>query len=340
MHSPMKAGAALINMTRGLMLLILAGLMNGSFATPMKRIQGWEWEHSWLVWAVTGLVVVPIAVALATVAHPWQVYAGAPMKSVMLVVVLGVLWGVSAILFGLGVSRVGLAIGFGVILGISAALGALIPLLFLHRESLLEPAGLLTISGIVLLVCGVACCAIAGRIREASHSVTRAGLVICILSGVGAPMTNFGLAFGSGVIASAKRTGTSPTDSMNAIWPLLLGGAFLVNAGYCVYLMRRKSGFAVYRQPCALVNLCLGSLMGLLWMGSNFAYAYGSARIGRLGLAVGWPIMMGCVVLTANGWGVATGEWRGAPDRAKAWIACGILTLLAGVVVTGSAGTS
>ncbi len=80
--------------------------------------------------------------------------------------------------------------------------------------------------------------------------------------------------------------------------------------------------------------------MGILWMGSNLAYAYGSRRLGPLGLAVGWPIMMGCVVLTANGWGVATGEWRGASARAKAWIAVGVVALIAGVVVTGSAGTT
>lgn len=322
------------------MLIILAGLMNGSFATPMKRMQGWQWEHSWLVWSFVGLIVVPLAAVLATVAHPWEVYASAPPASVMLIIAFGLLWGVAAILFGLGVSRVGLAIGFGVILGISAAVGALIPLLFLHRESLLRRPGLLTMAGVVLLVVGVACCAFAGRLREASQPVTRAGLVICILSGLGSAMINIGLAFGAGIAARAEETGTAPAYSLNAIWPLLLFGAFVVNAGYCVYLMRRQSGFEAFRQRHAFSNLGLGAVMGLLWMGSNLAYAYGSRRLGPLGLAVGWPMMMGCVVLTANGWGVATGEWRGASARAKAWIAVGVLALIAGVVVTGSAGTT
>lgn len=327
-------------MTIGFMLIILAGLMNGSFAAPMKRIQGWQWEHSWLVWSFMGLIVVPMAAALATVAHPWEVYTGAPTRSVIIIVVLGLLWGVAAILFGLGVSQVGLAIGFGVILGISAALGALIPLISLHPESVLRRAGLLTMAGVVLLVIGVACCAIAGRMREASHPVTRAGLVVCILSGLGSPIINFGLAFGTGVVARAEQTGTPHAHSMNAIWPLLLFGAFLVNAGYCVYLMRRRSGFEAFRQTHALANLGLAAMMGILWMGSNLAYGYGSRRLGPLGLAVGWPILMGCVVLTASGWGAATGEWRGASTRAKTWMAAGVLALIAGVVVTGSAGTS
>lgn len=322
------------------MLLILGGLMNGSFATPMKAIRGWQWEHSWFVWSLSGLIVVPLIAVLSTVAQPYEVYSGAPLGPVLLVVLFGLLWGVSSVLFGLGVSRVGLAIGFGVIIGISAALGALIPLVFLHPESLFRKAGLLTMTGVLLLVTGVTCCAIAGRMREASQPVTRAGLLICILSGLGAPMVNFGLAFGSAIVTRAEQLGTSPENSLIAIWPLLLAGGFVVNAGYCVFLMRRKSGFEPLRRSHAVANLGLGALMGVLWMGSNLAYGYGTHRLGPLGLAIGWPIMMGCIVLTANGWGVATGEWRGASGRAKAWMAAGVLALIAGVVVASSAGNA
>jgi hypothetical protein len=38
-------------MLAALTLILLAGGMNGSFAAPMKRVRGWEWEHTWLVWA-------------------------------------------------------------------------------------------------------------------------------------------------------------------------------------------------------------------------------------------------------------------------------------------------
>jgi len=325
-------------MTAGMILVMLAGLMNGSFATPMKRIRGWQWEHTWLVWSFTGLVVVPVAAAMATVMRPWAVYAEAPSESLALMLLFGLLWGVSAILFGLGVSRVGLAIGFGLILGISAILGSLVPLITLHRDTILQRSGLLAMLGMLLLVAGVVCSAKAGRSRETTLPVTRGGLAICILSGLGAPFINFGLAFGSGVMASAVKAGTSPAHSMNAIWPVFLSGAFLANAGYCIYLMRRRSGFTVFRQAGQAANFGLAALMGVLWMGSNLAYGYGSALLGPLGLALGWPILMGCIVLTANGWGMATGEWRDASRRAKAWMAAGVVTLITGVAVIGSAG--
>lgn len=324
-------------MTTGLLLIVFAGLMNGSFATPLKRVRGWEWEHSWLVWSFTGLIVIPLITAAATVAHPLDVYSAAPAGTVALVALLGLLWGVASVLFGLGVSRVGLAIGFGLIIGISSILGTLIPLVTLHRDALLSRAGVQTIAGVLLLVAGVVCCGVAGRSREKSAAISKAGLAICILSGLGAPMINFGLAFGSGIVAAAERAGTPPQHSLNAVWPLLLGGAFFVNAGYCVFLMRRRSGFKVFGKPRAASNLGLSSLMGVLWMGSNLAYGYGSTAMGPLGLALGWPIMMACVVLTANGWSVATGEWKGAPPRAKRWMAAGVAALIAGVVVIGGA---
>lgn len=31
-------------MIAALLLVLLAGGMNGSFATPMKRVRGWHWE--------------------------------------------------------------------------------------------------------------------------------------------------------------------------------------------------------------------------------------------------------------------------------------------------------
>jgi len=64
-------------MLRALALVLFAGGMNGSFATPMKRVRGWEWEHTWLVWSFLGMIVIPFAVALATVPDLSVVYRAA-----------------------------------------------------------------------------------------------------------------------------------------------------------------------------------------------------------------------------------------------------------------------
>ena len=35
----------------GLMLVFVGGLLNGSFAAPMKRLSAWRWENIWLVYS-------------------------------------------------------------------------------------------------------------------------------------------------------------------------------------------------------------------------------------------------------------------------------------------------
>lgn len=317
-------------MAAGFLLVLLAGVMNGSFATPMKRVQGWAWEHTWLVWSATGLVVFPWIVALATVPGLAGIYGGVSWGAIGLTALFGFLWGVSAVLFGLGIDRLGLALGFGIIIGISSVLGAVVPLVFQHPEQIATTRGMLTLGGAALVLLGVAGCAGAGRIREQTSrkGSLAIGLVICVASGLGAPMINFGLAFGNEIVDRA----------LNAIWPLLLGAGFLANAGYCGWLIGKGSGWTRYATERPAANFGLAALMGLLWFGSNLAYGYGSQSMGELGFVMGWPVFMGAVVLTANAWGALTGEWRGAPAHAVRWMAAGVVLLIAGVALIGRAG--
>src|ERR1700740_2838607 len=125
----------------GIGLVILAGLLNGSFAAPMKRMPGWRWENSWLIFALTGLVIFPWIITLATIPHARSVYSGASAATLWKVVLFGIAWGVGSTLFGIGISRVGMALGFAIILGITASFGSLFPLAVLHPEDLHSKRG-------------------------------------------------------------------------------------------------------------------------------------------------------------------------------------------------------
>src|SRR5579862_1580847 len=111
------------NVVSGLVVVILAGVLNGSFAAPMKRVTGWQWENTWLVFAASGLLVLPWIITSATVPNVAGVYATASPSVLIKVLLFGLLWGVGATLFGLGINRVGMALGFALILGITASFG-------------------------------------------------------------------------------------------------------------------------------------------------------------------------------------------------------------------------
>jgi len=50
-------------------------------------------------------------------------------------------------------------------------------------------------------------------------------------------------------------------------------------------------------------------------------------------VVIGWPLLMGMIILTSNGAGVATGEWRNTPNAAMRLLGLGMLIILAALGV-------
>ena len=175
----------------GIGMVTLAGILQGSFAAPMKRMPAWRWENSWLLFALSGLIIFPWIVNFASVPNVTSVYAGASPSVLIKVLLFGLLWGVGSTLFGLAISRVGMALGFALILGITSSFGSLIPMAILHSEQLLAKRGLSLIAGSAVMVLGLVFLALAGRAREQDlgtgqgvRSEFAFGLVLCIFSGM------------------------------------------------------------------------------------------------------------------------------------------------------------
>jgi L-rhamnose-H+ transport protein len=81
----------------------------------------------------------------------------------------------------------------------------------------------------------------------------------------------------------------------------------------------------------------LASLMAVLWGGSIFVYGAAAPRLGSLGTSIGWPLSLAAGLLLANAIGVGLGEWKRAPQRARAWMYSGVAVLLLAVVVLSRA---
>jgi L-rhamnose-H+ transport protein len=330
----------------GIMVVTLAGILNGSFAAPMKRMSGWRWENSWLLFALSGLIVFPWIINVATVPNLTSVYAGASPSTLIKVLLFGLLWGVGATLFGLGISRVGMALGFALILGITASFGSLLPLAILHPEQLAAKRGLALIGGTSVMILGLIFLALAGRARErdlgtsgAARSGFAMGLVICILSGIFSSMMNFSFVFGDELRLRALQAGASNAMAANPIWTLTVTGGFVSNFLYCVYLLNKNRTWAVFREGNPSANWPLGLSMGLLWFGGIVFYGTGAASLGALGGVVGWPIFMTVDILAGLFWGAVSGEWKGASRRALVynWTGVGILLVAIAVISAGNA---
>lgn len=327
--------------------VVAGGLLHGSFALPMKKIADWKWENIWLVYSVAGLIVLPFALALATIPALGGVYSNSAASTLALIVLCGIGWGAGSTLFGLAIARVGMALAFAIILGITSSVGSLLPLLILNPGEMFSHRGQVLLAGLALVVAGIIVCSKAGALREKNQNPESAsghksgfttGLLICLASGILSPALNFGFVFGKPVQDAATAAGARPDLAANAIWALALAGGFFVNAGYAVYLLGKNKTWGHFTQARTPAGYWLGaSLMGLLWYAGISIYGMGAAAMGPLGGVLGWPIFMSVVIIMANVLGALTGEWKGAGPRAVRLSWTGIAILVVAIAVIAQA---
>jgi len=313
----------------GIILAIIAGVLNGSFPAPIKYAKVWKWENIWSVWAVFGMVVFPWLVLFISVPRPLEVYQQGGMQNTLMLVAFGLGFGLAQILFGLGIAAVGMALNFAIAIGISTAFGSLLPLLMQHRDRIFTSQGGMIFLGVLLVIIGIVGCAIAGKLKDTHMGADKglresaalkmsfkAGLVIVVLAGVGSPLINFGLAFGDKLKAVAGLQGVAPGSQANVIWAPLNSAAFIPYIIYCVYLWKKNNTAGLFGAPGTGRNWVFGAIMGAMWFGSTVIYGNITARLGSMGPILGWPLFMSAIIIASNVWGLATGEWKGSGSKA------------------------
>ena len=325
--------------------VLLGGLTEGSFLFPMKLVKRWAWENVWLVFSVAGLLIMPWIAAVWTIPHIGEVYAAVRSKTLCLTALFGFGWGVANVLFGSAVPLVGMALSFAVVVGMSASLGCLIPLVLSNPARLSEPSGMMVLGGVGLTCVGIVLLGIAGRAREraqthqtsasaaGSSSNMRVGLLLCLVSGLLAPMLNYSFAFGSPISAEAIARGAAKGQAANAIWAIALLGGLLGNGGYAVIKLIRNRTWFHFGEGEKLKPYLLSASMGFLFTAGLLLYGWGATGLGDLGAAVGWPMFQSVMIVLSSGIGIATGEWRGVAPRIFRMNIAGLVVLLSAILV-------
>ncbi len=322
--------------------------MEGSFALPLKLMPKWDWEHTWGTGSIMALLLVPWPVAILTVPNLWDVYRQAPTEAVLMALLFGAGWGAGGVFFGLGVNAIGLSVGLSLIMGLIAVNGSLIPFLMEHPDQLTERSGLILMAGIAVMLLGLAVCAIAGSKKQSAGSLgeTHAaaqkigaafikGVSFCIAAGIFSALVNFGLIYGTRVADQAVARGAERASAVNAVWALVFTSNYMVNAGYCAYLMWRNRSGTRYLRNVPGWYWFAAALMGAVWAGGIVVYGMGAARLGQLGAFIGFPMMLIASILTGNILGFLSGEWRFATRPARRIMAGGVSLLCLAALILG-----
>jgi L-rhamnose-proton symport protein (RhaT) len=326
------------------LLVIFASFFQGSFGLGMKYMAPLKWESWWLTHVTIAMVAFPLVWALIVIPSLFEIIGNAPQNAIMLAMLFGFLWGIGGIMFGVSVPYIGISLTYGIVMGLASSVGSLIPL-FQMENATAQPAFPYVIAGVTVMLIGVGITAIAGIKRDkvknggsSSNNIVK-GLTIASICGVLSALLNVGFANASPVAEVAENAGIITRNSSLAAWIVVLGGAYLMNAGYSIFLLfKNKSwnSFGVKKSGKAYIWAIVA---GLSWFAALGVYGQGSALLGDIGPVIGWPILLGLSLIISNIWALLSGEWKGA-SKAFGLLIIGLAVLILASVILGFANSA
>jgi L-rhamnose-H+ transport protein len=333
----------------GMAVVFLAGILNGSFTLPMKYSRQWRWENTWLVFALGSLIILPWVLAVGFVPQLAQVYEGVDRRALLYPLIFGFLWGIAQTTFGLAIRAVGMALAFAIVSGLVCLTGSLVPLLVFNSTDLFHPQGAMLLISMPVLFFGLGFYAKAGRRREEEQASPqsgaaeargsfKAGLAICIFTGVLGSNWNLGFAFSGNMLRRSLELGATPITATYAVWALVLSAGFIPNFLYCVFLLFRRRTWPLFSQENWLRETSLAVAMALLWVTGIVGYGIGATLVGKYGTSVGFTLYIAATMLSSSALGMLTGEWKATSRGTKKLLAAGIASILVSVLVLNLGG--
>jgi L-rhamnose-H+ transport protein len=321
-------------------LVLFASLFQGSFGLGMKFMAPLKWEAWWLVHATVAMLIVPIVWALMVVPDLFGVIAKAPSEAILIGMLFGFLWGIGGIMFGKSIPYIGISLTYGIVMGVCSAVGSLIPFFQLDGAADL-PAFPYVMAGVALMLVGVAITAYAGikrdKVKQTENTGAvnlKLGLAIALISGVLSALLNVGFVNAQPVGQVAEATGAIARNSSLAIWVVVLLGAYVMNAGYALFLLFKNKTWNSFSVPKSGKAYAWSIGAGLLWFGALGVYGQGATLMGDMGPIIGWPILLGVSLVVSNVWAYLNKEWNGA-KKPFAYLLVGLLVLIVATVVLG-----
>jgi L-rhamnose-H+ transport protein len=321
--------------------VVLAGLLNGSFAVPLKTTRVWKFNHIWTLHSLLAMGVLPWVVVMVAVPRWNDLLSRVDLRGWLILIGWGVLFGIASLLYGIAVDLLGIALGFAIQLGLSIVLGALLPLLWAGAFELRSRGDWVFILGLALMVVGVVFCAQAGGSKGKAGGSTarrfRLGLIIAIIGGVLAPTLNFGIQYGTALLSKGVEARSKPGFPVEIYlaWAVFLSSAAVVQAGYCFARVVREHSTGIFAAGMLTRDALEVPAMSLLWISSVFIYGRSAFGLGPLGNSFGWPVFVALIILTSNAWGVLLAEWKQASRAAFFRMIAGSAVLIVAAFLIG-----
>jgi glucose uptake protein len=322
-----------------LLMTVLSTVCWGSFANTFKVTRNYRFDlYYWDYAAGIFLMAVVLALTLGSVSGGPTAFLpnlrSAAGANLLYAAVGGFIFNIANVLLLAGIEIAGLAVAFPISIGIALVEGVVLSYALQPKGSAVLLGAGVTMAVVAIILIGGAY----GALRGAGRTVSRRGVVICIVSGL--------------LMGMFAPFVTRSMTTARPLTPYTVAVMFTLGALVCCFvfnsLLMKKPlvgtplRFADYGRAPASYHL-LGLAGGTIWsLGTVFNFVAASF----VGVPISYAIGQASPMIAAL-WGVAVwGEFRGAPAKAKFYLAgmfvcyCLALGLIAMAYASGATTTA
>jgi len=329
MFTPHSLGVALF-------MMITSAICWGSWANTYKGVKNYRFELFYWDYAI-GILLISLILGhtMGNMGHdasslPHNIHAAA-MSDAVFAMIGGAIFNLANLLLVAAIDMAGLSIAFPVSIGIALVVGVV-------SSYILHPKGNAT-----LLAAGVVCALVAvvldgkayGSLASAGRSVSRKGIVVCVVSGI---LMGLWAPFMTRTMPHEAGGRIVGTLGPYAAAIFLTLGALLSCFIWNIYFMKRPLvgepvGFSGFFSAPASAH-ALGLLGGFIW-GTGMVFNLVAANF--TGVAISYAIGQSAPMVAAL-WGIfAWKEFAGATGKAKVYLVFMFVFYCLGILLVAKA---
>lgn len=296
-----------MSLNLGIIPIILAGIINGSFIIPTKYIKQLSHERIWFFHSIIGVLILPwLALALI---QPHIILKMLQLRGDVLfyMTLSGLLFGMGQIVFSYSIAFIGIGLSFSINLGLGMALGSMF--VVMDQHAMLSWHGFMVSSAILLILLGLIINYHTQKHSSVSpvtsHQRYRLGWLLAIIVGIISGLQNITF-----IVLAVNHSSLGIQANPFWIWPPFLTAAalpMLIGFWY-----RSKHAKANFNSASTLnfSSLLLIVVMGLFFVGSLVLYSEGMYILPQALHVIGWPLFMVLIIFTSQTWGWIYREFR------------------------------
>jgi L-rhamnose-H+ transport protein len=331
-----------------LALCIIAGLINGSFAAPIKIMNKWQEENIWFIFSIFAFFVFPILTLLFIDSNIFSVITDFPIEPIIVALIGGFIFGIGEACMAYAFKLIGIGLSFVITISIGTAGGALIPICW-NLDKLISTYFMLQVIGVVIFIIAVIFSYKAGLARDKGKRLPAGkevkinnsklllifGVILAGAAGIGSAVEGAAFAYANTVISTITPAyNISTLNSQLISWCILFCAAGIPYSLFFLVKIIRSSTQNLFSKEKTFHYWPLIIIMGFCFWISIVVFCKASDVLGgTLAPTIAWPLFMIAIISTSNFWSVISGEWKGAGREAKKLLcACLLLSIIAVVV--------